>query len=182
MFAPFSPLAGGGQAPVASGSPLPPGVVAGVSGGAARSPRPSTPSSAAKRASVVAVPHAGVTHLSGAVAIPLSMRRALARARKDKKSDFFLRMQPQPAEGPAARADAHRPPLGLPVRELLTQAYNYKRVSCAVRAGGVRRGRARASAPLEVLLLLLFFKRVLRSISTSRTARRTACPLSLSCG
>ena len=125
-FAAFSPLAGGGQGAVVSGSPVPPGVFAGMSG-AARSPRPSTPTSA-KRANVVAVPHAGVTHLSGAVAIPLSMRRALARARKDKKSDFFLRMQPAPAEGVAALADAHRPPLGLPVRELLTQAYNYKRV------------------------------------------------------
>lgn len=50
------------------------------------------------------------------------MRRALARARKDKKSDFFLRMAPSDAAD-----DAHRPPIGIPVRELLVQAYNYRR-------------------------------------------------------
>ena len=32
-----------------------------------------------------------------------------------------------PGSRAAAHDDSHRPPLGLPVRELLNQAYNYKR-------------------------------------------------------
>jgi len=90
----------------------------GSSFAAAAMPPPQVP----RAISVAALPTgAGAAQLSS-VALPLSLKRALARARKDKKSDFYLRMAPS-----TAAADAHRPAVGVPVREMLVQAFNFRR-------------------------------------------------------